>query len=211
LAEELPGAGRRGGPLVFTSQPREAGQPTPPAALFRPHARLDGLVGDEMLRSFRGAMDAAEDGEEPFVVELTTTGGDADTARRIATDLRLFRERTGRPTLFFGKAIVYSAGVTIMAGAPREDRWLARGTSLLIHSRTISLDLKLDGPLAQERRRLKFALAQIDEGLRLQRDGFRQLIAGSDVSEAELNKKARTHWYLDAEAALARGLIAGVV
>lgn len=164
-----------------------------------------------MLRTFRGAMEAAEAGEDPFVVELTTTGGDADTARRIATDLRLFRERTGRATLFFGKAIVYSAGVTIMGGVPREDRWLARGTSLLIHSRTISLDLKLDGPLAQERRRLKLTLAQIDEGLRLQKAGFLELIAGSEVTEAELNKKARANWYLHADEALARKLVAGIV
>lgn len=190
---------------------KDTARPDPPAALFKPHVRLNGGVNDDMLRVFVDTLAEAEAQDGPLVLELTTMGGDADTARRIATDIRLLRERTGRDLLFFGKAVVYSAGITVMSAFPREHRWLARGTSLLIHSRSISLTLNLDGPLGTERRKLEVALAQVDEGLRLQAEGFADLIAGSDVSVEELEQKAARNWYLDAEAALARGLIAGVV
>lgn len=191
--------------------PKDTARPTPPPALFTPKVRLDGSINDDMLRAFRDALAEAECQDGPITVELTTMGGDADTARRIATDIRLLRERTGRELLFFGKAVVYSAGVTVMGAFPREHRWLAHGTSLLIHSRSITLTLNLDGPLATERRKVEVALAQIDEGLRLQAEGFADLVAGSDVSLGELEERAAGNWYLDADAALARGLIAGVV
>jgi ATP-dependent protease ClpP protease subunit len=191
--------------------PKDAVPPDPPAALFAPQVRLDGSVDDDMLRRFREAMEAVEGQNGPIVVELTTLGGDADIARRMAIDIRLVRERTGRELLFLGKAVVYSAGLTVMAAFPPQARWLARGTSLLIHARSLTLTLNLDGPLAVERRKLEAAMAQIDEGLRLQADGFAQLIAGSGVTLEELEALAAGAWYLDAEEALARGLIAGVV
>ncbi|MFC3079825.1 peptidase S14 [Phenylobacterium terrae] len=190
--------------------PRDATPPNPPAALFAPQVRLDGRLDDDMFRTFRDALAEAVGQDGPIVVELTTMGGDADTARRIATDVRIARER-GAELLFFGKAVVYSAGVNVMSAFPRKDRWLARGTSLLIHSRSIALTVNLDGPLAAERRKLEVALAQVDEGLRLQSEGFADLIAGSDVTLQELEERAAGNWYLDADAALARGLIAGVV
>lgn len=190
--------------------PKDTAPPEPPAALFSPQVRLDGSVGDDMLRSFRDSLAEAEGGDGPIVVELTTMGGDADTARRIATDVRLLRAR-GRELLFFGKAVVYSAGVTIMAAFPRQDRWLSKGTSLLVHARSITLTVNLDGPLATERRKLEVALAQVDEGLRLQAEGFADLVADSDVTLEELEKKIAANWYLDAQEALARRLVAGVV
>jgi hypothetical protein len=182
-----------------------------PPELARPQLKLEGSVGDEMLHSFRNGLAEVEDGDGPLVVELYTLGGDADVGRLIATDIRLFRERTGRRTLFFGKAVVYSAGVTIMAAVPRQDRWLSRGTSLLIHCRSLNKTLQLDGALAVERVRLEAVLAEIDVGIRLEEDGFRELIAGSDVQMDDLLSRARVNWYLDAQDALARGLIGGVV
>jgi ATP-dependent protease ClpP protease subunit len=183
----------------------------PPSELARPQIRLDGPVNDEMLRAFRDFLDTAEAGEGPVVVELSTTGGDADVGRRIATDIRLFGERTGRSLRFFGKAVVYSAGVTIMAAVPREGRWLSRGTSLLIHCRSLNKTLQLDGALSVERVRLEAVLAEIDVGMKLEEEGFKELIAGSDVPMGELLERARSNWYLDADEALERGLIGGVV
>ena len=90
-------------------------------------------------------------GEGPLVLELSTTGGDADVGRRIADDVRLFRRQTGRKALFLGRATVYSAGVTIMAGFAAPDRWLSVGTSLMIHGRKLSKCLNMDGPLRSER------------------------------------------------------------
>lgn len=184
---------------------------SPPEALARPQVRLDGAVGDEMLRAFTAAFAAAEAGPDPIVVELTTTGGDADVGRRIATDIRLFRERTGRRPLFFGKAVVYSAGVTVMAGFPREDRWLSRGTCLLVHSRSLAQTVDLNGPLAQARKRVEALLHEIDVGLALEREGFEALIAGSPVTMDALLERAQSNWYVPADEALSLGLIAGVV
>jgi ATP-dependent Clp protease, protease subunit len=183
----------------------------PPEALASPQVRLDGSVCDAMLRTFRDAFGAAEDGPDPIVVEMTTTGGDAETGRRIAQDVRLFRERTGRRPIFFGKSVVYSAGVSAMGGFLKEDRWLARGTTLLIHGRSMTQNLQLEGPISLIRRRLEGVLNEVDNGLRLEREGFEELIVGSDISIDEIVTCAETSWYLDADEALARGLIAGVV
>jgi ATP-dependent protease ClpP protease subunit len=188
-----------------------AASPAPPPELARPDVRLHGEVGDPMLQSFLDGLAAAETAEGPLVVELTTTGGDADVGLRIAADLRLFRERTGRRALVFGKAAVYSAGVSILAGAPPQDRWLARGTMLLIHGRQLSTKLDLNGPLVRERERLAALMAEIEAGLALERQGFEALIAGSTVQLEDLLARARTNWYVPAEEALARGLIAGLV
>ena len=182
-----------------------------PPELARPHIRLDGGVGDDMLHAFREGLDAVEGGDDAVVLELSTMGGDADIGRLIATDVRLFRERTGRRVIFFGKAVVYSAGVTIMAAVPRKDRWLSRDTSLLIHCRSLNKTLQLDGALSLERIRLEAVLAGIDVGIKLEQQGFEALIAGSDVGMEELLERARSNWYLDADEALRRRLIGGVV
>jgi ATP-dependent Clp protease protease subunit len=181
-------------------------------ALARPQVRLHGDVDEEMLRCFRDALEAAEAAcSARVVLELTTPGGDADVARRIATDIRLHRERTGREPLFLGKAVVYSAGVTIMAAFGRDARWLTRGTALLIHGRSLARTVELDGPLAQQRKRLEALIAEIDMGLQLERRGFEDLIAGSAVPLEELLERAETNWYLDAADALRLGLVGGVL
>lgn len=182
-----------------------------PAELARPSARLVGPVDDDFLRAFIERLEAAEEGEGPFVLELTTTGGDADVGRRISADLRLFRERTGRRTIVFGKSVVYSAGATILAGVPRQDRWLARETTLLIHCRSLNRTLELSGPLAVERPKLEALIAEIDVGLDVEEEGFRQFIAGSEVGLPELLERAQSGWYIDAEEAFRRGLVGGLV
>lgn len=164
-----------------------------------------------MLSSFLDQMDKAVARPGPIVVELTTPGGDADVGRRIAADVRLFRERTGRNPVFFGKTTVFSAGATIMAGFRREDRWLDRHGVLMIHCRKLAKTLELSNFLKAERPRVEALLAEIDLGIKVQTWGFEELIAGSDVGLDELEEKAVENWYLTAEQALQRGLIAGVV
>lgn len=183
----------------------------PPAELAHPQIRLEGEVNEAMLRTFRDALAATEERGETAVLEITTHGGDADIGRRIATDIRLHRERTGRDALFLGKAVVYSAGVTIMSGFPRRARWLSQGTMLLIHGRSVGRTITLDGPLKQERKRVEALLAEIDTGLALERRGFETLIEGSRIPIEELLERAQSNWYLDADEALARGLVAGVI
>ncbi|MGA0605352.1 peptidase S14 [Phenylobacterium sp. VNQ135] len=182
-----------------------------PAELATPQVRLTGEVGDEMLRTFLDGVAAVEAGEGPLVLELTTTGGDADVGRRIATDVRLFRERTGRRTIFLGKAVVYSAGVTIMSSFPRADRWLSRGTALLIHCRQLNKTVTFEGPLKGARMKVEALLGEIDTGLDLEEQDFEALIEGSDVRMAELLERAQVNWYVHSDEALSRGLVAGLI
>jgi hypothetical protein len=159
---------------------------SPPEVLFAPQVRLDGPVDDQMFRAFRDAFAQAVAAGGPVAVELTTLGGDADVGRRIADEVRLFRERTGRRPVFFGRSIVYSAGATVMSAFLREDRWLQRGTMLMIHCRRLAKTVQFDGPLASERRVVQALLAEIDAGIEVQIADFRRLIEGSDVTEAEV-------------------------
>ncbi len=183
-----------------------------PAELAAPQVRLNGTVDEEMLRAFLDAMAAADaGGEGPLVLELTTTGGDADIGRRIAMDVRLFRERTGRRTVFFGKSVVYSAGVTIMSAFPRRERWLSRGSTLMIHCRQLNKTVTFEGSLKAARMRVEALLGEIDTGLEVEDRDFSDLIAGSDVGMAELLERAQVNWYLHGADALGRGLIAGLV
>lgn len=183
----------------------------PPPELLTPQVRLYGEVGDAMLASFLDQLDAAREREGPIVIELTTPGGDADVGRRIAADIRLLRERTGRAALFFGKTTVYSAGATIMAGFRRQDRWLDRHAVLMVHCRKLAKSLELSNFLAAERPRVQALLAEIDLGLKVQTWDFEALIEGSDVGLDELERCAMENWYIDAAEALRRGLVAGVV
>ena len=182
-----------------------------PETLLTPQVRLYGEVGDPMLAAFLEQFEAAREGDGPVVVELTTAGGDADVGRRIAADIRLFRDQTGRAPLFVGKTTVYSAGATIMSGFRREDRWLDRECVLMIHCRKLSKTLELSNFLAAERPRVEALLSEIDLGLKVQRWDFEALVEGSEVTLDELEEKARENWYLDAADALKRRLVAGVV
>lgn len=164
-----------------------------------------------MFGAFQDHFLEAAEGPDPIVVELSTVGGDADTGRRIAADIRLFRERTARNPLFFGKTTVFSAGATIMAGFRREDRWMDRHGVLMVHCRKLAKTLELSNFLKAERPRVEALLSEIDIGIEVQTWGFKELIAGSDVTLEELEEKAVENWYLTAEQALRRGLIAGVV
>ncbi|MDY6923271.1 MAG: peptidase S14 [Pseudomonadota bacterium] len=183
----------------------------PPELAEQPTVSLHGSVDDAMLAIWLDAVATARNGTGPLVLELSTTGGDAEVGRRMAEDVRLFRERTGRRALFLGRTTVYSAGVTIMSGFQRSDRWLSRDTALMIHGRKLQKTLDVDGPLRFERPRVEALLAQIDEGLRIERSGFEQLIEGSDVALEELERQTIGDWYLTGEQALERRLIAGLI
>ena len=113
--------------------------------LTAPQLRLLGSVDEAMYAEFRNQLSAApKDG--PLVIALTTLGGNPEIARAMADDVRLLRE-AGRTIYFLGKAAVYSAGATFMAGFPVECRFLTRDTTLLVHERQIAKTINLSGPL----------------------------------------------------------------
>jgi hypothetical protein len=183
--------------------------PVPPPELALPNVRLHGTVDDAMLDRWLAQTTALPAGT-PLVLELSTTGGDAEVGRRIADDVRLIRE-AGRPTRFLGKTMVYSAGATIMGGFLRADRWLSRDAMLMVHGRKLSKCLNFDGALRTQRPGVQALLAEIDSGLSLERGEFLKLIEGSSITLEELERETLGDWYIPADIALKRGLIAGVI
>lgn len=176
-----------------------------------PDVRLSGTVDEAMLRSF--LEQTARVADQPrVVIEMTTTGGDADVARRIALDVRLLRERADKDLYFFGKSTIYSAGVTVMSAFPVGRRFLSADASLLIHERRLEKQVHLSGALRASAAVVKDLLAEIENSLALERDGFADLIRGSSLSmETLMDRVMTSNWYLRAPEALRLGLAAAVI
>ena len=176
-----------------------------------PQVRLLGTVSEAMLNAFQDQLAAAEPGEGPIAVEITSMGGDADIGRRLALEVGLARERLNRRLVFIGKTAVYSAATTVMGGFPRKDRYLTRDAVLLIHCRQLQRSLELSGPLGASRVRLNQILGEIEIGVQLQQEGYAALVEGSRVSLDEITAEAEAGWHVRADEALARGLVAGLI
>lgn len=180
-------------------------------ALTSPQIRLLGDVNAAMVGTFLAQLRDAENGQEDITIEVTTLGGDAEFGRRLVLEVDLARQRLGRRLMFLGKTAVYSAGMTLMSAFPVADRFVTRDTELLIHCRQLSLNVQVSGPLRGSLPEIKALERQIESGVRLEEDGFRRLIEGSDVGIDELLEKAICNWYLTAEEALERRLVAGIL
>jgi ATP-dependent Clp protease protease subunit len=182
-----------------------------PVKLAQPDIRLYGWVDDAMLMNCLAQFDGLITRPDPIVVQLTTLGGAADTGRRISREIGIRREALGRRVVFVGLTNVYSAGVTIMSGFRREDRFLSRNCSLLIHERQMDNTLHFMGPLSAVRLLALGKLHEIEEGIALQNEGFRTLVEGSKVSFEEICRMAADTTYLSATEAFDRGLVAGLI
>lgn len=164
-----------------------------------------------MLVAFREQLAGALD-ERVCAVELFTLGGDPDIARTMGDDLARWRgAATGRRFVFLGKAAVYSAGVTFMSFFPRGDRYLAAGARLMIHERQMRKTVRLEGPLSLCAVTARRILHEVQASQQIQDEDFARLIQGSRVEMADLVRRARTDWYLDAAEACALGLVEAVV
>jgi ATP-dependent Clp protease, protease subunit len=181
------------------------------ARLARPTIRLSGSIGHPMVVSFFDQLLPVLEVEGSILVELYTDGGDAEIGRRLAEEVRLLQQQLFRDIWFLGKTLVASAGVTIMAAFPKERRWLTRDTAVLIHGRRMVKDLHLEGPLGSCRRVLEEMIADIDHGLRLEEKGFAELISGTGVDPKEIASRAYGGWYLTAQEAFNRKLVAGLI
>jgi ATP-dependent protease ClpP protease subunit len=180
------------------------------ALLLRPQIRLHGMLDDDMLTGFFQQMDEALKVDGPIVVELTTSGGSPDIGLRIAEQVRLIRTYLHRDLIFSGVTTVYSAGMVVMSGFPNTARYLARNTRLLIHGRRMDAQEVPAGPLTEVLKALKAKTAEFENGVEVELEDYRNLIAGSAVSEAEIRKRAETNWYLSAREAKRLGLVAGL-
>ena len=178
--------------------------------LASPHVQLSGPVDYAMYTQFRDQLGLLPP-EGTVVVSITTLGGDPEVARAMGDDLRLLQEYTGREILFLGKVAVYSAGATLMAAIPSEKRFLTRGTRLMIHERLITKTINLSGPLKTCTAELKANLHEIEHSIRIEEEGFRDLVAGSKVSFEEVQRRAPENWYIEAEEARDLQLVLDVI
>lgn len=181
-----------------------------PDALRDPGIKLLGRVEEKMVEQLRDALDEA-DPDRDLAIELTTQGGDAELGRRMALEIAQARKRRTGRLLFLGKTEVYSAGVTVMGAFPRADRFLTRDCVLLIHCRQLDETVELQGPLRASLPKLKALCLELEMGIALEKESFEQLLAGSEVPMDELLERALHNWYLRADEAVERKLVAGLV
>ena len=185
---------------------------TLPATAFKsPAIILSGIVDYDMYTRFRTQFDNAAQ-QSLVVTELSTLGGDPEVARMMGEDIRFASEmEPARRFVFLGKAAIYSAGTTFMSFFVRENRYLARGTRLMIHERKLSKKLVIDGPLTTCVAVVKATLNEIECSIAIQNEGFQNLVLGSNVTLDEVLKRAPSNWYLEAEEARALGLVEAVL
>lgn len=199
--------------IEVTSTPATSSRPMPKndELLFQPNVSINGLITDETLSFFLGRLESVRSGGEDMIMELNTNGGDADVARRIALEVRLFLRHSGHKACCVGKTKVYSAGVTILAAFPKQCRFLTDDAVLLIHERRLDDSIALRGPLKSCVQIVKEQLAMLETAERLELEGFRELVEGSAITTEELYDRATKNCYIAAEEAFRDGLIAEIL
>lgn len=182
-----------------------------PRDFLRPAILLAGTVDYDMYTTFRRQLE--DTGKDSLVVvELSTLGGDPEVARMMGEDIRYHSDLDpSRHFVFLGKAAIYSAGTTFMSFFARDNRYLTRGTRLMIHERKLDKTLHIDGPLTTCVATVNAALHEIQASIAIQNEGFENLVRGSSVSMAEVLAKAPHNWYIEANDAERLGLIRAVL
>lgn len=182
------------------------------ASAFKgPAILLSGGVDYAMYQDFRRQLDGAAQ-EGLVVIELSTLGGDPEVARMMGEDVRFHSDlSSARRFVFLGKAAIYSAGTTFMSFFLPENRYLTRGTRLMIHERKIVKQICLDGPLSTCVAKAKALLHEIECSIEIQKEGFENLVRGTGVPLDEVLKRAADDWYIEANEAQRLGLVTGVI
>jgi ATP-dependent protease ClpP protease subunit len=182
-----------------------------PEAFDTPRVLLAGPVDYDMYKEFRAQLAQASD-KGLVVIELSTLGGDPEVARMMGEDIRFHSDiAPDRRFVFLGKAAIYSAGATFMSFFATGNRYLTRGTRLMIHERKMNKTLQISGPLTTCVASVKAVLHEIEHSINIQNEGFENLIRGSKVTMEEVLQRAPENWYLEAEEAKSLGLIVGVI
>jgi ATP-dependent protease ClpP protease subunit len=181
----------------------------PQLPAVKPQVRLLGGIDEAMLLDFLDRVDKLPP-EGPVVVEITTTGGEAETARRIAQELRSLG--ASREVYVLGKTYVYSAGITIMSAVPARHRFLTRDTVLLVHERRFERTVRFEGALRSAIAVARDLVAELEMAEQLEAQGFRHFAEGSQLSGEDIYEKVlKKDWYVRAEEAHALGLVGELV
>lgn len=180
-------------------------------AFDTPRILLAGAVDYAMYDRFRDQLaDAPKTGLT--VIELSTLGGDPEVARMMGEDVRFQSDiNPSRRLVFLGKAAIYSAGATFMSFFATPNRYLTRGTRVMIHERKMDKELHVIGPLTTCVASVRAMLNELEHSIAIQNEGFENLVRGSSVTMEEVLKRAPANWYIEAQEAKALGLIAEVI
>jgi hypothetical protein len=182
-----------------------------PGNFSMPAILLGGPVDYDMYKTFRSQLDATAK-EGLVVTELSTLGGDPEVARMMGEDIRFHSENSPSCRfVFLGKAAIYSAGTTFMSFFATENRYLTRGTRLMVHERKLDKTLHINGPLTTCIATVTAALHEIEASIAIQNEGFENLIQGSKVTMDEVLRRAPGNWYIEANEAKSLNLVAEVV
>jgi ATP-dependent protease ClpP protease subunit len=185
--------------------------PLAAAEFDAPAVLLAGPVDYEMYERFREQLVKAP-ASGLIVVELSTLGGDPEVARMMGEDVRFHSDiNPERRFVFLGKAAIYSAGATFMSFFARPNRYLTRGTRLMIHERKLDKKLAVNGPLTTCVASVRALLHEIEHSILIQNEGFENLIRGSEVTMETVLERAPSNWYLEAGEAVDLGLVEGVI
>jgi ATP-dependent protease ClpP protease subunit len=176
-----------------------------------PAILLGGPVDYDMYKNFRSQLNDSKK-EGLVVTELSTLGGDPEVARMMGEDIRFHSENSANCRfVFLGKAAIYSAGTTFMSFFSVENRYLTRGTRLMIHERKLDKQLHISGPLTTCVATVTATLHEIEASIEIQNEGFENLVRGSKVTIDEVLRRAPGNWYIEANEAKALGLVAEVL
>ena len=119
----------------------------------------------------------------PRVHNLKTLGGDPEVARMMGEDIRFHSENSRNARfVFLGKAAIYSA--TFMSFFSTENRYLTRGTRLMIHERKLGKQLQINGTTCVAT--VTVALHEFEASIAIQNEGFENLVRGSRVTMEEV-------------------------
>jgi hypothetical protein len=111
----------------------------------------------------------------------------------------------------YAKAAIYSAGTIFMRFFSIENRYLTRGTRLMIHERKLDKQVHINGPLTTCVAPVTAALHEIEAFITIQNEGFENFIRGSKVTFDEVLRRAPGNWYIEANEAKALELVAEVL
>jgi len=186
-------------------------RPTDQELLFGPNLSINGLITASTVHFALGRLETIRAQGTPLIMELNTDGGDADAARRIALEVRLFRSYSGQHAYCVGKSNIYSAGVTILAAFAPENRFVTSDAILLVHERRLDTTMQLSGPIRSCLQIVREQLSLLETAQELEMAGFRDLIEGSDLTIDQLYEKATKNCYIKADAALAHGIVAAIL
>jgi ATP-dependent protease ClpP protease subunit len=185
--------------------------PSDEKLLVGSNVQINGMIDDQLFLDFMRQLGDVRANDEDLILELMTQGGDADTARRIALEIRVFQTHSGKNAYVLGKTAVMSAGITIFSAFECADRFLTQDATLLIHERHIEKTITLQGPIKSCRQIIREELAALDTAERVEREDFEHFVKGSGMSAEDLFERAKDNCYLTAQEALDLQLIARIV